>query len=164
MKRDPARQSDNGEPSRPQAPTTLRGAIARYLWLSLALFFVGLGSIGVVVPLMPTTVFLLMAAYCASRSSPALHAWLYSHHRFGPLLRDWRDHRAIRPRAKVTAIILVAISGIITWMTVEALTPRLIALGVLLCVIVFLITRPHGPDNRGSRSTPPQSGQGGNDE
>ncbi|PWG61547.1 YbaN family protein [Sediminicurvatus halobius] len=124
---------------------SLRAALVRRLWLALALVFVGLGSAGAVLPLLPTTPFLLLAAYCASRSSPHLHAWLYSHPRFGPLLRDWRDHRAIRPRAKITALLLLAASWVVMWLTVPHETARLAATGVMAIVAVFLATRPTGP-------------------
>ncbi|WP_237220329.1 YbaN family protein [Spiribacter curvatus] len=127
------------------APTGLRARLIRRAWLALALFFIGLGSVGAILPLLPTTPFLLLAAMCASRSSPALHAWLYSHPRFGPLLRDWRDHRAIRPRAKVTALVLVALSWGWMWISVEPLYARLSASAVMAGVVTFLATRPHGP-------------------
>ncbi|WP_207220525.1 YbaN family protein [Spiribacter vilamensis] len=136
------KQEDNRE--RPAA-SSLRARLVRRAWLALALFFIGLGSIGVVLPLLPTTPFLLLATMCASRSSPALHAWLYSHPRFGPLLRDWRDHRAIRPRAKITALVLIALSWGWMWISVEPLYARLSATAVLACVVTFLATRPHGP-------------------
>ena len=136
------KQEDEQEPP---AATGLRARLVRRAWLALALFFIGLGSIGVVLPLLPTTPFLLLAAMCASRSSPALHAWLYGHPRFGPLLGDWRDHRAIRPRAKMTALALIALSWGWMWISVEPLYARLSATAVLACVIAFLATRPHGP-------------------
>lgn len=124
---------------------TLRAALVRRLWLALALVFVGLGSAGAVLPLVPTTPFLLLAAFCASRSSPRLHAWLYSHPRFGPLLRDWRDHRAIRPRAKIAALLLLAASWLVMWLTVSHDTARLAASAVMAIVALFLATRPSGP-------------------
>ncbi len=154
---DENRDNDSGLDQTLHAPPqTLGEAIKRRLWLALGLFFVGLGSVGAVLPLLPTTPFLLLAVYCASRSSPALHAWLYSHPRFGPLLRDWRDHRAIRPRAKATALVLVAASWIWMWISVEPLYARLSASAVMTCVVIFLATRPNGPrpsgDTSGQRS------------
>ena len=143
------RRPDEQSAQRTHRPGTgaarLRSGLVRRLWLALALAFVGLGSLGVVLPLVPTTPFLLLAAACASRSSPALHAWLYSHPRFGPLLRDWRDHRAIRPRAKITALLLVAASWVWMWLSVEPLYARLAASTVMAGVVIFLATRPHGP-------------------
>ena len=143
------RNDKQWDPALDEPPKTLREALKRRAWLALGLFFVGLGSVGAVLPLLPTTPFLLLAVYCASRSSPALHAWLYSHPRFGPLLRDWRDHRAIRPRAKITALVLVAASWIWMWISVEPLYARLSASAVMACVVVFLATRPSGPRDSG---------------
>jgi uncharacterized membrane protein YbaN (DUF454 family) len=78
-----------------------RRPLARWVWLVLGLICVALGFIGAVVPLMPTTVFLIMAAACFAKSSPKLEAWLLDHPRFGPTLRAWRRDRAIPPAAKL---------------------------------------------------------------
>ena len=67
-------------------------------WLALGCLFVGLGMIGAVLPLMPTTIFLILATGCFARSSPRLEAWLLNHPRFGPTLRDWRERGAILRR------------------------------------------------------------------
>lgn len=72
-------------------------------FIALGLFFVFLGIVGAVVPLMPTTIFLILAAWCFSRSSPRLEAWLLNHPRFGRTLRDWREDGAIPFRAKLLA-------------------------------------------------------------
>ncbi len=70
-------------------------AVARFLrvWLCLAL-----GVIGIFVPGLPTTVFILMAGWAAARSSPRFHNWLEGHPLFGPMLRDWRKHGAVGGR------------------------------------------------------------------
>jgi len=102
---------------------------------------------------MPTTVFILIAAYAASRSSPRLHAWLHEHPRFGPSLRDWQQHRAIRPRAKAAALLLLAASWVITMLTVEAQAARWLGTVAILAVAVFLATRPDGPRENESDST-----------
>jgi uncharacterized membrane protein YbaN (DUF454 family) len=71
------------------------------MWLVLGWFFVGLGAIGLALPLIPTVPFLLVAAFCFERGSPKLHAWILNHPRFGPPLVDWRRHRVIRWPAKL---------------------------------------------------------------
>lgn len=68
-----------------------------------------LGIIGVFVPLMPTTIFLLAALWAFSRSSPRFHRWLYEHPRLGPPLRAWHQHRVIPPRAKIAAVGFMAV-------------------------------------------------------
>jgi hypothetical protein len=69
-----------------------------------------LGVIGAFVPLMPTTVFLLIAAWAFSRSSPRLHAWLREHARFGESIRAWEEHHAMPRRAKRVAFLALAAS------------------------------------------------------
>jgi len=145
MRQRPDTKPDRDNRAAGAGAVKLRTAVVRRLWLALALVFVGFGSVGAVLPLVPTTPFLLLAAYCASRSSPQLHAWLYSHPRFGPLLRDWRDHRAIRPRAKITALLLLAASWLLMWLTVPSDPARLAASAVMALVALFLATRPSGP-------------------
>lgn len=85
--------------------------IRRALYVSVGLVFVGLAVAGAILPVLPTTPFLLLASYCFVRSSPRLHAWLMNSKSFGPLLRDWHAHRAVRPRVKVTAISVMFLCG-----------------------------------------------------
>ena len=72
----------------------------RFGWLALGVFCVGLGIVGALLPRMPTTIFLILAAGCFARSSPRLEAWLLDHPRFGPTLRAWRRDGAMSRRAK----------------------------------------------------------------
>jgi uncharacterized membrane protein YbaN (DUF454 family) len=81
----------------------------------LGLFFVALGVIGAVLPLMPTTIFLILATGCFARSSPRLEAWLLTHKRFGPTLTAWRAEGAIGPRAKAMACTGIAIGLALFW-------------------------------------------------
>src|SRR5690606_17437892 len=89
----------------------------RWAWWLLAYASLGLGIVGVFVPGMPTTVFILVSAYAAARGSDRLHAWLLAHPRFGPLIRDWRAHGAVSRRAKwmatatmlACAVVLIAV-------------------------------------------------------
>jgi uncharacterized membrane protein YbaN (DUF454 family) len=74
-------------------------------WFSLAL-----GAVGAFLPVLPTTPFVILAAFCFSKSSPRLHAWLLSNKSLGPYIRAWQERRVIPPRAKVTAIVLLAAS------------------------------------------------------
>lgn len=64
-----------------------------------------LGVIGAVVPLMPTTIFLILASWFFARSSPRLEEWLLSHPHFGPTLRAWNDSGAVSAKAKVMACV-----------------------------------------------------------
>ncbi len=77
----------------------------RYLYLALAGVFFVLACAGVLLPGLPTTPFLLLTSYFLVRSSPALNRKLMQSKIFGPLLRDWHRHRALRPRVKALSLI-----------------------------------------------------------
>ncbi|WP_347812944.1 YbaN family protein [Novosphingobium sp. ST904] len=81
-----------------------RGRPARLAWMALGLLLVGIGVIGIFVPLLPTTDFMILALPCFARSSPRLEAWLLNHPRFGPGLRAWRAERAIPRPAKIASL------------------------------------------------------------
>ncbi|WP_449253643.1 YbaN family protein [Brevundimonas naejangsanensis] len=112
-------------------------------WLALGLMFVGLGFIGAFVPLMPTTIFLILAAACFTRSSPRLEAWLLNHPRFGPTLRAWRAEGAVPRRAKIAACLGMAVGFGLFWLVVR---PGLwlgltVAVAMTVCA-VFVASRP----------------------
>lgn len=132
----------------PPEPEHVAGPLARRAWLALAGLCIGLASAGVVLPLLPTTPFLLVAAWAAARSSPRLHRWLYQHPRFGPLLRDWHEHRALRPRTKLVALLLLFASWLLMMATVDSPLARGVASAIMLAVAIFLASRPHGPPLR----------------
>ena len=79
---------------------------ARLLYLLLGGVFFVLALLGVFLPLLPTTPFLLLASYFLVRSSPRLNDKLLASRTFGPLLRDWQRHRAVRPRVKHATLVL----------------------------------------------------------
>src|SRR5216684_390231 len=89
-------------------PKSVTG-IWRVLYVALGLFFVALAVIGVVTPLLPTTPFLLLAAYFFARSSTRLHNWLLRSRLFGGLIRDWQRYRGVRLRVKVVALTMLPI-------------------------------------------------------
>lgn len=69
-----------------------------------------LGVLGVFLPVLPTTPFMLLAAACFARSSPRFHRWLLNNPTFGPIIDEWHSHRSIPYRAKRTALLLIALS------------------------------------------------------
>ncbi|WP_245742517.1 YbaN family protein [Marinobacter segnicrescens] len=108
----------------------------------LAYISLGLGVAGIVLPLLPTTPFVLLAAWSASRGSPAFESWLHGHRRFGPLIRDWRERQAVPLSAKWLAASLLATSwGFIWWWQAQPLV--LAITGVFFSgLVIFLFTRP----------------------
>lgn len=120
--------------------------LVRVIWIGLGFGAIALGVLGIVLPLLPTTVFLLLAAYCFARSSPALHDWLVSHPTLGPPILDWRAHGAISRRAKITAIaamVCMLAGGILFGLAAGVLIVQSL---VLSAVAIFIVTRPHPPD------------------
>lgn len=118
---------------------------ARVLWLSLAYTAVGLGAVGAVLPVMPTTPFLLVALWAGARSSPRLRYRLYRHPRYGATLRAWHRHRAVPAPAKWAACTLMALSASMLWLG-DAPTPVLAAVGGLFALVtLFILTRPSSP-------------------
>ncbi|EPN8461219.1 hypothetical protein AUQ44_04370 [Vibrio cidicii] len=69
-----------------------------------------LGIAGIVLPLLPTTPFILLASACFLRSSPRFHYWLHSHKTFGPILTNWQQHRAVTPQVKKRGALFILIS------------------------------------------------------
>ena len=95
---------------------TLRGSI-RALWFAAGIVAGLVAVIGFFVPLLPTVPFLLVALWCFSHSCARCERWLLEHPRFGPQLRDWREHRAVSLEVKRFAIVMMAISSVTSaWM------------------------------------------------
>lgn len=82
--------------------------MTRWLWWLLAYASLGIGIVGIFVPGLPTTVFVLISAYAAARGSERLHRWLLAHPRFGPAIGDWQAHGAVSRRAKWLATATMA--------------------------------------------------------
>ena len=84
----------------------------RALWLLGGWLALVIGLIGIFLPLLPTTPFVLLAAWCFSRGSPRVERWLLEHPRLGPLVRDWHEHRAVPLPAKQFATVMMTIGSI----------------------------------------------------
>jgi len=114
----------------------------RLLWAFVGIVCLAIGAIGVILPLLPTTPFVLLAAYCFARSSPQLHDWLLNHPSFGPLISNWNRYGSIDRRSKRIAMIVILLTlsmtlaiGIPWW----ALASQVIVLAI---VTTFILTRP----------------------
>lgn len=108
----------------------------------LAYISAGLAVAGVVLPLLPTTPFVLLAAFFASKGSPAFARWLEEHPQFGPAILNWREHRAIPVMAKGLACCMMLLSWTILFF-VGASTLVLVISGTCLSgMACYLLTRP----------------------
>lgn len=126
---------NNQTPSRPPGWRAL-------VWRAITWGGLGLGTVGALLPLLPTTPFLLIAAWAAPKGSPRLNDWLHRHPMFGPVLEAWRAGRAVPAHAKCAAIALMASSWIGLWM-IKSDPLVLFFTGVLFCAVAaFLLSRP----------------------
>ena len=118
------------------------GANSRLIYRVIAVSAVGAGSLGVLLPLLPTTPFLLVALWAAAKGSPELHQRIRNHPRFGPTLAAWESDRAVPVRAKWLACAAMALS----WTVLLLLGTHagvLAALALLFTgLMIFLVTRP----------------------
>lgn len=117
--------------------------LARALWLALGLFFVGLGIIGALLPIMPTTIFLILAVGCFARSSPRLEGWLLNHKQFGPTLRAWRDEGAVSKFGKLASCGGMALGYTMFLILAHPhlLTAALVAVALGACAY-YVLSRP----------------------
>ncbi len=123
----------------------------RWLLLGLAILCLGLGVIGLFLPVLPTVPFLLVAAWAAARSSPRLLAWLEEHPHFGESLRDWRRGGVVRRRAKWTATVVMSASAVSLLVFVKIRWAALLAIACMAAVLVWLWLRPEAsPTTQGS--------------
>lgn len=138
-----AEPSSNAEP--PQVATGLR----RWLLLIAGFLSLALGAIGVILPGLPTTPFVLLAAYFFARSSPAMHERLLANRVFGPMIVEWNEHRSIPLRAKILAVVMIAlVGGLLVVFILDVLWVRILAASIMSSVALWLVTRPTSPPER----------------
>lgn len=120
--------------------------VYRVVFLTLGLVFITLGVIGIFLPLLPTTPFLILAAYCFSKSSEKLHQWLLHHKYLGRMLSDWEKYGVIRLRIKwiATLSMLLLISYPMIFIIQHSILKVIITITMIL-VLLFIWTRPSSP-------------------
>ena len=111
----------------------------RNLLFILGVFSVGLGIAGAFLPLLPTTPFVLLAAWCFYKSSPKAHAWLQQQPLLGPALRDWQQRRAIKKKTKVLALSMMALSIMFIWFKPIWVGLKITMTCLLIFVSVFIL-------------------------
>jgi uncharacterized membrane protein YbaN (DUF454 family) len=143
-------------PSAESRPLAVEGA-RRVLYLTLAAIFFALAVLGALLPVLPTTPFLLLTSFLLVRSSPALNDRLLRSQTFGPLLEDWHRHRGVRPRVKaisigcsLTAVALSAVYG-----NLSPLGLALLAAIAVTGIVVLLRLPVIRAENAGKAGNPP---------
>ncbi len=111
--------------------------------LILGHFFLVLGIIGAFLPVIPTTPFLLLAAYFYSKSSDKIHFWLMNHKYLGPSLKDWHERGEIGIKTKWIATVMLGLIMALRIPTLDIpMAVKAFAISVLLGVLIFIWTRP----------------------
>jgi hypothetical protein len=118
----------------------------RALYLAAGFAFTALGVVGAFLPLLPTTVFLIVAAACFARSSPRLEAWLLHHPQFGPTLRAWRENGAIPRTGKVMACLgmTAGLAGFFAFAHPKPWLAAAVTAAMAACA-AFVVSRPAPP-------------------
>lgn len=108
----------------------------RLFWNMVGLFFVALGYIGILLPGVPTTVFLIIATWCFAKASPKMHEWLITHPQFGGHITDWNEKRIFPRCARWAMMSVMCISLVIMWFTNVNLW---VVLGTALTMVAVVV-------------------------
>lgn len=125
--------------------------LVRFLMFLGAVVCLVLAVLGVFLPGLPTTPFVLLAAWFATRSSPRLLAWLESHRVFGPIVVNWRRHGAVSRRAKWMAAITMALCAVVLWLTATKAWVASVGCVTMVVVLIWLWRRPEPQPDRVSQ-------------
>lgn len=117
----------------------------RAAYIVAGIVCLGLGAVGVALPLLPTTPFILLAAFFFAQSSERMHQWLVDHNVFGPLIADWRRYGAISRNTKIASAISMVAILVISWLLDAPGYVIAIQAIVLGCSALFVLTRPLPP-------------------
>ena len=108
----------------------------------LGFLCVGLATVGMFLPVLPTVPLLLVAAWAFSKSSPKFHHWLWTHPKLGPGVRAWHHTRALTLKTKIAAPSAMAVCTVVIWFATNNLYLTVGVGAMLVCVSTYLITRP----------------------
>lgn len=116
----------------------------RLFWVASGWAALGLGVAGAVLPVLPTTPFVLLAAFCFGKGSPRLRAWITGHHRFGPIIEQWESTGAIPRRVKLFACTVMTMTFATSWLLgapAWVLWAQAVGMGI---GAAYVLTRPDG--------------------
>ena len=120
----------------------------RIILISLGWLCVGLGFVGVFVPGIPTTIFLIIALWAFTKSSEKLRHWLLNHKRFGPILNNWQEHKVVPRRAKILMVVLMSLAVILFYYSLQSLILTIGLFIILASVAIYVISLPRKiPEN-----------------
>ena len=114
----------------------------RTILISLGLLCVGLGFVGVFVPGIPTTIFLIIALWAFTKSSEKLRHWLLNHKRFGPILNNWQEHKVVPRRAKILMVVLMSLAVVLFYYSWQNLYLTIGLIIILVSVAIYVISLP----------------------
>ena len=114
----------------------------RTILISLGWLCVGLGFVGVFVPGIPTTIFLIIALWAFTKSSEKLRLWLLNHKRFGPILNNWQEHKVVPRRAKILMVVLMSLAVILFYYSLQSLILTIGLIIILVSVAIYVISLP----------------------
>jgi uncharacterized membrane protein YbaN (DUF454 family) len=128
------------------------------IWSLFGLLSLLLGGVGVVLPLLPTTPFVLLAAACFARSSPRMHQWLLRNEVFGPILREWENSKCISLPTKCLSLsMMLLVGGASIWFFVPGGWPRyagFLLIGIGCLTVLSIKTCPRGKSRQKSDNSP----------
>lgn len=121
----------------------------RVVYFSLGWLFFALGIIGVLLPVMPTTPFMILALWAFSESSEKFHNWLYHHRLFGPPLQKWHEYRVIPLSAKIMSVSFISFSLVYVYLySPIPIWARALAVTFLVFGAWFVLTKPSTPPKK----------------
>ena len=114
----------------------------RMILISLGWLCVSLGFIGIFVPGIPTTIFLIIALWAFTKSSKKLRYWLLHHKRFGPILNNWQEHKVVPRRAKILMVLLMSLAVVLFYYSLQNLYLTIGLIIILVLVAIYVISLP----------------------
>ncbi|MGF6212696.1 uncharacterized membrane protein YbaN (DUF454 family) [Comamonas sp. 4034] len=132
----------------------IRSPLLRWLLLLGAVASLCMGIVGIFIPGLPTTVFILIAGACAARSSERLHGWLWRHRLFGGMLRNWAAGGFVSRRAKWSATATMAVCALIMLAVPAPVWAKALSIGCMACVLAWLWCRPEPTSDEAQARNP----------
>ncbi|USD61420.1 YbaN family protein [Vibrio sp. SCSIO 43140] len=119
--------------------------VKRLLWNTVGIISVVLGVVGIVLPLLPTTPFLLLASACFFRGSPAFHHWLQTHPKLGPIITDWEQERRVTKSVKQKGAVFIVLSFSLSIFVVNGVWLKVMLFTLFLLIFTFFLRIPVKP-------------------